>query len=413
MKSRTADYPLIIIGAGAAGLGASSFASGQGLRHIVLEASHRTGGRGLTEYLEGSIAVDLGCHWMHCASINPYVDWADRLGFNYETEPTPYAMHFNGRWLSTRQQRQYESFCADNDLAISRAYRDQPESSALDAIADPDSPWMPYYCYWMSLMHSNDVDQVGISDIMDFRETGEDWPVQQGYGALITKQGEAAPVCLNTRALSIDWGGSPVRVTTNHGTLTAAQVVITVSTGVLGASVIGFAPKLPVNRMEAIHALPLGNSNYQFFSLDESAFDRDVPRNIHYHNGDVSMTVRIRPFDTPCLFASTGGRFAWWLEKQGPSASEAWLTEALVKIFGSDIRSGLREFKVSAWGYDPWIRGAYSSTIPGYRNVRKTLAEPLDRKLFFAGEATSTDFLNTAHGAWLSGQRAVRECLAG
>ena len=412
MKSRTSDYPLIIIGAGAAGLGASSFASGQGIEHIVLEASHRTGGRGLTELLEGSIPVDLGCHWMHCASINPYVGWADHFGFSYETRSAPYAMHFNGNWLSTQQQQEYETFCTDNDIAIRQAYRDKPESSALETITDQESPWTAYYCYWMSLMHSNDVDQVGIVDVIDFRETGEDWPLKQGYGALIARQGEAAPVRLNNQVLSIAWGSSPVRVTTNHGVLTADRVVVTVSTGVLGASAIEFVPQLPQARVDAIHALPLGNSNYQFFSFDEDTFDHDVPQNIHYHDGEVSMALRVRPFGMPFLFTSTGGRFAWWLEKQGPAASEDFLIEALIRIFGSGIKSGLREFKVSAWGYDPWIRGAYSSTVPGHLNVRQTLAEPLDEKLFFAGEATSLDFLNTAHGAWLSGQRAVGECLA-
>ena len=51
---KTSDYPLVIIGAGAAGLGASEQASALGVEHLVLEASHRTGGRGLTEYLEGA-----------------------------------------------------------------------------------------------------------------------------------------------------------------------------------------------------------------------------------------------------------------------------------------------------------------------------------------------------------------------
>ena len=206
MLSRTADYPLIIIGAGAAGLGASQYASTRGVRHIVLEASHRIGGRGLTEYLEGSIPVDLGCHWMHCASLNPYVGWADRLGFDYETRSVAYSMHFNGSWLSGEQRREYESFCKDNDIAIGQMYRHNPQASALDAVTDPDSPWMAYYGYWMSLMHSNDMDQVGIVDIVDFRETGEDWPLRQGYGALIARQGESAPVRLNTQVLSICLG---------------------------------------------------------------------------------------------------------------------------------------------------------------------------------------------------------------
>ena len=50
----------------------------------MLEASHRLGGRGLTEYLQNGVAVDLGCHWLHCASRNPYTQWADRWGFEYE-----------------------------------------------------------------------------------------------------------------------------------------------------------------------------------------------------------------------------------------------------------------------------------------------------------------------------------------
>jgi monoamine oxidase len=80
-----------------------------------------------------------------------------------------------------------------------------------------------------------------------------------------------------------------------------------------------------------------------------------------------------------------------------------------VDIFGGDIRKGLRQFKVSAWGSDPWIRGAYSSQKPGYTGMRKVLASPHNESLYFAGEATSEDFFNTAHGAYLSGKRAVQE----
>ena len=121
------------------------------------------------------------------------------------------------------------------------------------------------------------------------------------------------------------------------------------------------------------------------------------------------MAIRIRPFGTPCLFTSTGGRFAWWLEKQGPEASRDYLESALVDIFGSNVRSDLGEFKVSAWGFDPWIRGAYSSQKPGSGTPRRDLAEVLDERLQFAGEAVSPEFFNTAHGAYLSGKSAVRQ----
>jgi monoamine oxidase len=44
--------------------------------------------------------------------------------------------------------------------------------------------------------------------------------------------------------------------------------------------------------------------------------------------------------------------------------------------------------------------------------MRKTLAQPLAKRLFFAGEATEKDYYGTAHGAYLSGVRAAKEMLA-
>ncbi len=406
----SAEYPLVIIGAGAAGLGASEQAADLKIKHVVLETSHRTGGRGLTEYLEGNVPVDLGCHWMHSASLNPYVGWANKFGFGYEYEREGYdhSMHFSGQWLGRDECLLYEKFSDSCYEQFHELNKKSPAIPLSDAI-DDSSEWAQYFCYWMSLVNSNDVDQVAVSDIADYRETDEDWPVKEGYGTLIAKQGENCPVKLNTNVESIRWDTLPIRINTNKGCVTANNVVITVSTGVLGANQIAFSPELPVNKRDAIEALPMGNSNYQFFSIDEDTFDTDVPGYIRYQNGEQSLALGIRPFGTPCLFSSTGGRFAWWLEKQGPQAAKEYLSEALVNIFGGDIRRKLYEFKVSAWGFDPWIRGAYSSLKPGYTGMRAQLAEPVNQRLYFAGEATSLDAFNCAHGAYLSGKRAVAE----
>jgi monoamine oxidase len=387
MKKST-EYPLVIIGAGAAGLGASEQATKLKIKHIVLEASHRIGGRGLTEYLEGNIPVDLGCHWMHSASINPYVDWAQKFGYSYdyEQEGYDYALFFNGKWLGKNERQEYEAYMDECYRKFNAIYRESPSTPLLDAI-DVSSRWSQQFCYWMSLVCSNDVDQVSVADVVEYRETDEDWPVKEGYGKLIAKQGENCPVQLNANVVSIQWDTLPILVNTNKGCVTADKVIITVSTGILSAGQIVFSPALPACKKAAIEAF------------------------IHYQNGDISMAIRVRPFDTSCLFTSTGGRFAWWLEKQGPEASRAYFQEALVNIFGSKIRTKLQEFKVSAWGFDPWIRGAYSSLMPGNPGMRAQLAEPVDQRLFFAGEATSPDAFNCAHGAYQSGKRAVNETI--
>ena len=58
------------------------------------------------------------------------------------------------------------------------------------------------------------------------------------------------------------------------------------------------------------------------------------------------------------------------------------------------------------------IGGAYSHALPGCAAARKTLAQPFDDRLFFAGEATDPSDYSTAHGAYASGVRAAEEAIA-
>ena len=67
----TDRFEVAVIGAGAAGLAAAKELAAQGIRFVLLEASHRIGGRAHTEYPPDGAPFDLGCHWMHSASINP------------------------------------------------------------------------------------------------------------------------------------------------------------------------------------------------------------------------------------------------------------------------------------------------------------------------------------------------------
>jgi monoamine oxidase len=60
------------------------------------------------------------------------------------------------------------------------------------------------------------------------------------------------------------------------------------------------------------------------------------------------------------------------------------------------------------WATDPFSLGSYSIMPPGSTSRdRKTLAESVSDVLFFAGEATSSDYPATVHGAFLSGIQAA------
>lgn len=407
---RSNHYPLIIIGAGAAGLGASDEARNESIEHIVLEASHRTGGRALTERLDNGVAVDLGCHWMHSASLNPMVEWADRLGWGYERNNPKPVIFSGGKWQKSKIMAERVKEGTAVEKRIDEASKNNSDASLWDCL-DIESAHTPWYSYWYSLMHSSDPDQTAASEVTGYLDTGEDYPVRDGYGSLIQAAGAEAPVHLNSPVTAVRRDGDRVIVETSTGTLSAGDVLVTVSTGVLGAGEIVFEPPLPAWKTEAINALPLGNCNYLIYPLATDALP-DAPPAIEYENDEHCAYIRVRPFGQDVVLTPVAGRFAWWLEKQGEKASEEWFRSILTELFGRQAMNGLGRFRASAWGYDPWIRGAYSTLTPGAGAMRAALAKSIDDCLWFAGEATSPNFFNTAHGAWLSGQESVRQIVA-
>jgi monoamine oxidase len=67
----------------------------------------------------------------------------------------------------------------------------------------------------------------------------------------------------------------------------------------------------------------------------------------------------------------------------------------------------------TSWSADPWARGSYSFLPVGADpTLRTALAQPIDGRLFFAGEATSSAAPATVHGALESGRRVAAEVAA-
>ena len=55
--------------------------------------------------------------------------------------------------------------------------------------------------------------------------------------------------------------------------------------------------------------------------------------------------------------------------------------------------------------------GAISAAAPGAQPRRKVLMEPLNNRIFFAGEAAHETLWGTVGGAWESGERAADAAL--
>jgi len=64
------------------------------------------------------------------------------------------------------------------------------------------------------------------------------------------------------------------------------------------------------------------------------------------------------------------------------------------------------------WASNPLTRGAYAAAMPGHFPAREKLARPLAERVFFAGEALAGPLIQTAGGAFLSGEAAAKKIAA-
>jgi monoamine oxidase len=120
----------------------------------------------------------------------------------------------------------------------------------------------------------------------------------------------------------------------------------------------------------------------------------------------------LRPFGRPHIEVYFGGRLPRELESQGDDALFHFAASELAQLFGNDFARRLKPIGLHRWGVDPYARGAYSFALPGCADGRAVLAEPVDNRLFFAGEACSPHDFSTAHGALQTGVAAANAVIA-
>ncbi len=410
-------YDLIdvaIIGAGAAGLAAARALGGTGLRVVVLEAKRRIGGRGHTEMLRPGVPFDHGCYWLHSARLNPFAAIADALGVHVRRSRgrrrSP-RIHHGGAWAAAVETRAWRRFEARTSRAI-----DAVGASGLDIpvaeLVDAGSRWAPLYAAWTAATSGVGPEDASTLDFARYRDTGDNWPVRDGFGALIARWGAGLPVRLATPVERIDWSGATPRLETRAGTIEARAVIVTVSTAVLAADRIRFTPALPAWKRDAVVALPLGMANKVALVLRPRA--PAIPRDAIVHDlASPSEPIHflLRPFGRDLVVGHVGGAFAEALERAGAAAAIDFAVERLCAMFGARLARHVIDARVTAWRSDEWIGGGYSAARPGEAHRRADLAAPLGERVLFAGEATSREFFSTAHGAYLSGVAAARQVI--
>jgi monoamine oxidase len=396
---------VVVIGAGAAGVAAARRLSAAPLSVLVLEGRSRVGGRAWTMREPSGLPLDLGCGWLHSADENEWSAIARELGFAIDPLPPPWARPAHQANFSAAEQEDYWA-------AWDRFY------TRLDEAADSDRPAAVYLepgCRWNALLdamssyiNGAELDRLSVGEFLRYRDTGVNWRVVAGYGALVEACAAGQNVTLDCPATLIDHAGRRVRIATARGDILARAAIITVPPPILASEALRFSPALPA-KMAAAHALPLGLADKVFLRVDGADDLSPETRLFGAIDRTATGSYHLRPFGRPVIEGYFGGEFARALEADGRFAHFA--IEQIAALLGGDMRRRLIPIAASSWGRDPWARGSYSYGSPGAAAARAVLAAPVDNRLFFAGEACSACDFSTAHGAYRTGVAAAEQVI--
>lgn len=405
----SSEFDVVIIGAGAAGVGAARRLAGTSLSTLLIEASGRVGGRAYTQNV-GGMPLDLGCGWLHSAERNPWTRIAAASGFPIERGTTAWREQYRDLGFTPAEQQEAEKSWQDwRDRLVATPFASDRASDAFPS----DCRWKAYAQSLSGYVNGAALETLSIADYLAYDRAASEhnWRLRDGYGALVAASLPPLRLRLSTPVTAIHHGGRDVRIETRDGVLSARAVILTVSTNVLASGALQLEPALD-GKLHAAARLPLGSAIKYFLAIDDGAPFEPETHLLGNPRRAETGSYYIRPFGRPVIECFFGGPGARAMERAGADAVFAFAKDELASLFGDGIRPPLKALTGMSWGMIDWIGGAYSHALPGESPRRSELAAPLDEKLFFAGEATHAFDFSTAHGAYASGVRAAEEALA-
>lgn len=418
---------VLVLGAGIAGLAAARALTEQGRSVIILEARNRVGGRMWTDSSLG-VPLDLGASWIHGVNGNPITKLAKQFGVKTVPTDDENSIMFNAdgseysdvEWEETESL--FEEIYEEVALMQEETESDTSLQDAFDAVlseydlSDEQIRRLNYYAYLgTSLEYGADMNDLSLWEWdQDEEFGGEEVIFPGGYNQITNGLAKGLDIRLETVVKTIRYGDDGVVVETTAGDFVADQAVVTFPLGVLKQASVKFEPPLPESKQSAIQKLAMGVLNKVYLRFPEVFWDENV-ETISYLGdvlGEWSDWLSFVPFTgEPVLMAFHGGDKGFALENLSDDVIVAGAMKTLQVMFGESVPEPIG-ILITRWGKDPFALGAYSH-IPPFASGEDydALFEPVDDKLYFAGEATSREYPSTVHGAYLSGLAAAREML--
>ncbi|XP_061405386.1 LOW QUALITY PROTEIN: lysine-specific histone demethylase 2 [Lethenteron reissneri] len=437
---------VVVIGAGPAGLAAARQLHNFGLKVIVLEARERIGGRVWDDRSLGGTTVGRGAQIVNGCVNNPISLMCEQLGIRMHvlgeacelldesgrvTDPAldkRMDFHFNAlldiiaQWRTTTEPA-HDVSLGEKMEELTHAFRKESGLS----FGELEEKLLQFHLANLEYACGANLRQVSARS-WDHNEffaqfAGDHTLLTAGYSTILHRLAEGLDVRLHTPVKRVDYSGECVKVHTATGmTYIADKVLVTIPLALMQLGVLEFCPPLPERKIKALQSLGAGliekiGLQFPFRFWEHKIRGADYFGHLppsHDRRGLFGVFYDMDPKGEQCVLMSVvSGDSVALIRDLSDSQVVSQCMQALRAIFPEqNVPDPLRWF-VTRWGSDPWALMAYSYVRPGGTGeAYDVLAQDLNGKLFFAGEATNRHFPQTVTGAYLSGVREASKIAA-
>jgi polyamine oxidase len=408
---------IVVIGAGFAGLAAARDASRRGADVVVLEARDRIGGRVWTDRSIG-MPIDLGAAAIHGSVGNPLTALAQAAGAvtrRLEYDAVACYRSTGGRVSDADSEAAAERFEQLRQAVLDHAAEGESLAQAIARLA-PGALADPLLALHAGVEFEFDIGaslaEIGATALDDHLPYGGgDLILPGGFDQLGTFLVRGLDIRLGAPVRDVAVSADDVRISGDFGAIDADYAICTLPIGVLQVDDVAFHPPLPPVTATAIARLGAGHVTKVVLRFDQIFWDRDA-----FYIGYASGNPGRYPWilnpgawhrDAGILVAFALGDHDRALRDRTDGQVADDVMAALRDIHGDAVESP-SEVRVTRWNDDPFSRCSYSFATPKTQRADFEAFEAVVHgRLLFAGEHTVADHRGTAHGAYLSGERAV------
>jgi|TARA_B110000967_G_C18801671_1_gene518806 monoamine oxidase len=358
-KTYKYDGKVIIIGAGAAGLAAAKVLQLNGIDYEILEATERYGGRIKKDSLLADFPIDVGAEWIHS---NPVVlnILKGKKGNEIDEELIPYHLEDAYSWNGLEYEKVSKS-------KLDFDYNFMPESKF------KKSTWYDY-------IEKNIANKV------------------------------KHKIKFSSAVTEIDYSKNKVIITTENGkSHKADKVLVTVSIGVLKSNKIKFIPELSQEKKESIESVSFLPGFKLIMKFDEKFYPDAINCNttsgekVYY---DIAFKKETKTNILGLLVTGNSTK-KYYAYKTEEKIVESAITELDAIFNGKASESFSGEYIIENWGQHNFTMGTWTQAFQEKNRNLKILNQPINKKIYFAGEINDIYNQMGVPGAVLSGFNSI------